>query len=94
MCALVAKFPSLFGLRASWTWLEAGHGKGPCDGVGSGMKRKADKLVKAGSVITTSQEFCQAIRASDTTMTLLEVTPEVIQDCKDEIMLLWSRAQS
>ena len=32
ICALVGHLPLLFGVRASWAWLEAGHGKGPCDG--------------------------------------------------------------
>lgn len=51
ICALVARFPKLFGIHASWTWLEAGHGKGPCDGVGGGIKKKTDNLVLAGSII-------------------------------------------
>ena len=30
---LVRQFPEIFrGIRATWTWLETGHGKGPCDG--------------------------------------------------------------
>lgn len=32
--AMLSKFRCLFGLYATWTCLEAGHGKGPCDGIG------------------------------------------------------------
>ena len=32
---LIGKFPALCnGIQATWCWLEGGHGKGPCDGVG------------------------------------------------------------
>ena len=88
ICALVAKFPLLFGVTASWTWLKAGHGKGPCDGVGGGIKKKADNLVKAGSIISNSNEFCQAIRESPSKMTLFEVTAEDIEECK-RTMEVW-----
>lgn len=35
-----------FGIPASWHYFEAGHGKGPCDGVGGTTKRMADEAVK------------------------------------------------
>ena len=50
----------------------------------SSMK-KGDNLVKAGQIISTAQEFCQAIAATDTTMILLEVQPQTIEDCKTEL---------
>lgn len=31
--------------RATWSFFEAGHGKGAADGVGAALKRKADNLV-------------------------------------------------
>ena len=34
VCDLVSRFNSLFGIAATWSWLESGHGKGACDGVG------------------------------------------------------------
>ncbi len=30
---------------------EAGNGKGPCDGVGGAIKKKADNIVKSGKII-------------------------------------------
>ena len=82
ICTLVAKLPKLFGVTASWTWLEAGHGKGPCDGVGGGIKKKADKLVKSGRIISSNIECCQAIPENTTTMPLFEITAEEIENCK------------
>ncbi|KXJ26080.1 hypothetical protein AC249_AIPGENE6483 [Exaiptasia diaphana] len=35
-----------FGVQASWHYFEAGHGKGPCDGVGGTTKRMADEAVR------------------------------------------------
>lgn len=32
----------------TWNFLEAGHGKGPADGVGDAGKRNADALVAKG----------------------------------------------
>ena len=40
----IAKFQSLFNMEAFWSWLEAGHGKGPCDGVGGGIKKTCRQL--------------------------------------------------
>ena len=28
-----------FGVKAKWNYLETGHGKGPCDGLGARVKR-------------------------------------------------------
>ncbi|KAL3880396.1 hypothetical protein ACJMK2_032640 [Sinanodonta woodiana] len=41
--SIVAHHDTLFpGMKASWLYFEAGHGKGPCDGVGGTAKRLAD----------------------------------------------------
>ena len=45
--SLVARHSTIFGIDASWLYLEAGHGKGPCDGVGAVSKRVADDNAKA-----------------------------------------------
>ena len=34
----ITRFQEISQLKCSWTWLEAGHGKGPCNGVGGGLK--------------------------------------------------------
>lgn len=37
-----------FGIKARWNYLESGHGKGPCDGLGGSVKRSADMAVRQG----------------------------------------------
>ena len=58
MMYVVANHDTLFGTSASWQYWEAGHGKGPCDGVGGASKRQADLAVKRHSaVIQTAREY-------------------------------------
>lgn len=46
MFNVIAEHKDRFGISASWHYFEAGHGKGPCDGVGAVAKRMADNAVK------------------------------------------------
>jgi hypothetical protein len=43
---LTCDHDDVFGVKASWEYLEAGHGKGPCDGLGASVKRTADSKIK------------------------------------------------
>jgi hypothetical protein len=55
---LVARHESVFGLKASWQFFEAGHGKGACDGIGGSVKRSADTAIKTGKEnITCGKDF-------------------------------------
>jgi len=36
--------------KVKWNFLEAGHGKGPADGVGAAIKRRADDIVSKGMI--------------------------------------------
>ena len=40
-----------FGVTTSRSFIEVGHGKGPCDPIGSVAKRKADQVVKNGKYV-------------------------------------------
>ena len=40
--ALLANHHIMFGTTSTWHWLEAGHGKGPCDGIGGSVKKMAE----------------------------------------------------
>ena len=40
-----------FGVTASSDFMEAGHGKGPCDPIGDVAKQKADRAVKNGKYV-------------------------------------------
>ena len=41
-----AHYEGLFGISDAWNCLKAGHGKGPCDGIGSTAEHLADDVVK------------------------------------------------
>ena len=45
---LVCEHETVVGAKATWDYLEAGHGKGPCDGLGASVKRTADSAIKQG----------------------------------------------
>lgn len=53
----------MFGVRATWDYLEAGHGKGPCDGLGASVKRSADNAIKQGkAAIQSASDFFEWAR--------------------------------
>ena len=55
---LIANHEKLFGMKAIWNYFEAGHGKGPCDGIGGSTKRMADQAMKSGkAVIQDAMDF-------------------------------------
>ena len=39
-----------FGVEARWNYLESGHRKGPCDGLGASIKRGVDMAIRQGKV--------------------------------------------
>lgn len=54
----LTRHEAVFGVSGSWDYLESGHGKGPCDGLGGSVKRSADMAVKQGKVIIqNAQDF-------------------------------------
>ena len=62
---------------ANWNFLEAGHGKGPADGIGAVIKRSADAAVLNGADITNASSLCEALT---TTVNLSIVTEEEVLD--------------
>ena len=85
---LVRRFPNLFGgMIATWNWLESGHGKGPCDGVGGSIKKKADNLVKSGKVMRTAKEFTKVLNAAGVKSVLFLVPQHEMFDRKEEVKL-------
>jgi hypothetical protein len=57
--SIVANHDKIFsGIQAAWLYFEAGHGKGPCDGVGGTAKRLADMAVRSHkAVIQNAEDF-------------------------------------
>ena len=48
---MISNHKELFGTPAMWHYLESGHGKGPCDGVGGSLKRNAHKAIAKGKTV-------------------------------------------
>ena len=55
--SVIAHHKKLFGMSATWNYFEAGHGKGPCDGVGGTSKRMADQATKRNIRIQSAGDF-------------------------------------
>lgn len=55
---LAPSVPFDLGFTAmTWSFFEAGHGKGPADGIGGYLKRSADDIVARGEDIPTAIKF-------------------------------------
>ena len=57
--------------------MEAGHGKGPCDGIGGAIMNRADTLVKSDRVIRSAQEFVTELQQHESKVQLLYCTSKV-----------------
>lgn len=63
---VVANHEEMYGCRAVWNYFEAGHGKGPCDGLGGTTKRLADEAVRSGKVtIQDAEDFFKWTQSPD-----------------------------
>ena len=51
MFDFIANHQCVHGVKGRWNYFEAGHGKGPCDGLGGTCKRMADEAMRSGKVI-------------------------------------------
>ena len=55
---VVASHEETYNITAQWNYFEAGHGKGPCDGLGGTVKRMADEAIRQGkSIIQDARDF-------------------------------------
>jgi hypothetical protein len=83
---LVASHAELFsGITATWDYMEAGHGKGPCDGVGGSVKRSADIAVKSGETITSASDFYLWATRTKKNISFLFVTPEEVKSAEKNL---------
>ena len=71
----------MFSLRISWNWLEASHGKGPCDGMGGALKGLADRVMKLTGGIQTAAEFGEQISPERKNQASPDVSPGGTQVC-------------
>lgn len=83
---LVAQHESIFnGIKASWEYLESGHGKGPCDGVGGSIKKSAEIAVKSGKIISTAQEFYEWGISLNSNIDFVFVSPNEIKQAEKKL---------
>ena len=76
VCKIIAQHPHYFnGITSSWDYLEKGHGKGPCDGVGGSIKKFAETAVKKGVIIGNATDFFNWAERNNEKMTCILVTP-------------------
>lgn len=59
---LATKFFDYGFAATTWSFFEAGHGKGPADGIGGFLKRTADKIVATGSDIANVTQFMEQLK--------------------------------
>lgn len=72
---LLSKHAVFFpGITGSWDYLEVGHGKGPCDGIGGSLKHSADIAVKRGHVISNAKDFFRWTQEESKNITCFYVT--------------------
>ena len=81
-CEMLRRATEMFGIRITWNWLEAGHGKGPCDGVGGALKGLADRVVKSCGSIQTADEFVEVLRPQTQKITLIRVWRAEVEQCE------------
>ena len=80
---VIAKHQELFGMKATWSYFEAGHGKGPCDGLGGTIKRLADDAIKREvAIIQDANEFYAWATTLKSEMSFLFLTKEECEAAK------------
>ncbi len=47
-----------------WIYTEAGHGKGPADGVGAAIKRRGNRHVATGGTISCASDLMELLSES------------------------------
>ena len=70
---------SVLGTEASWLYIEAGHGKGPYDGVGGCSKRMADDYVRRSNSILTATQYA-AYSNSSGKVKYIVISKEAVAD--------------
>lgn len=66
--------------RVTWNFLEAGHGKGPADGVGAAVKRMADALMAKGVDIQNGAKLYEQLSEVKSSVTPFNVEDEEISE--------------
>lgn len=84
----LARHEDLYGMMSTWNFFEAGHGKGPCDGLGGTTKRLADEAIKQGkAVIQDAKDFYRWCIVSSLTpkVDFLYVEADTCEEKREEL---------
>ncbi|KAK7131742.1 hypothetical protein R3I93_018339 [Phoxinus phoxinus] len=65
--------------KLTWNFLEAGHGKGPADGIGAAVKRRADDIIARGKDIPNARVLFEELQQQKSATELFYVEPEEIE---------------
>jgi len=87
---IVCEHETDFGVCARWNYLETGHGKGPCDGLGASVKRMADLAVKQHKcLIQDASDFFKWTlkRADETKVKYIQYTEQNIEEASETLKL-------
>jgi len=68
-----------------WNYCVAGHGKGPCDGIGAAVKKRADGHVALGNDVTSCDSLLSLIKESQSSIHIEEVKWEDVEQSKLEL---------
>ena len=82
---VIAHHKKLFGMSATWNYFEAGHGKGPCDGVGATSKRMADQATKRNIRIQSTGDFYAWASSMESLVEYKFVGKEYCEKIADEL---------
>ncbi len=87
---IMSHHPELFdGIDCSWSYFEAGHGKGPCDGVGAVAKKMADDAVKLEKkTIQDAQSFFEWASKEEKSIKYVLVEKEECEAARDTLYSL------
>jgi len=72
--------------RVTLNFLEAGHGKGPADGVGAAVERTADTLVAKGVDIQNGAKLYEKLSEIKSSVTLFNVEDEEISEVERSLI--------
>lgn len=65
--------------RVTWNFLEAGHGKGPADGIGAAVKRRADDLIARGKDIPDARVLLEELKQQKSATELFYIEPDAVE---------------
>ena len=84
-----------FNCKATWSFFETAHGKGPVDGVGGEVKRSVWRaILQDKEVVTNAEEFCQTAQKLCSKIEVLYVSKPVIQKERDKLQERWDRCKA